>query len=323
MGLNVMHASKALVLAAALGSACFRPQSGGSVEDVKMSEKNGNVVREACGAGRWFPAGKTELQKMVNGFIAKAGPGAVQGRITGAIVPHAGYIYSGPVAGYVFRAFRDQAQQGLAPETVVILGFSHRGAFPGVALMDGGAIATPLGKTALDQEAAEILLKNRDRIKVDYRPHYGEHSAENQVPFVQEALPGAKIVLALMGDHDRVTVDQLVGALEDLAKTKKIAVVASSDMLHDPDYNLVTRTDKAVLAKVETMDAEALLREWSYDRQIFCGIGPVVVAMRFAAARGCKKGTVLKYENSGDRHPESRGEWVVGYGAVVFVADKR
>ena len=288
-----------------------------------MSDKKGNVVREACGAGRWFPAGKAELQKMVNGFIAKAGPGAVQGRITGAIVPHAGYVYSGPVAGHVFRAFRDQAQQGLAPETVVILGFSHRGAFPGVALMDGDAIATPLGKTALDQEAAEILLKNRDRIKVDYRPHYGEHSAENQVPFVQAALPGAKIVLALMGDHDRETVDQLVGALEDLAKTKKIAVVASSDMLHDPDYNLVTRTDKAVLAKVETMDAEALLREWSYDRQIFCGIGPVVVAMRFAAARGCKKGTVLKYENSGDRHPESRGEWVVGYGAVVFAADKR
>jgi len=82
----------------------------------------------------------------------------------------------------------------------------------------------------------------------------------------------------------------------------------------------VTRTDKATLKIVESMDDKKLLQGWSYDRQIFCGMAPVTVTMRFAAGQECRSGTVLHYENSGDKHPESRGQWVVGYGAVVFLA---
>ncbi|MDO9542475.1 MAG: AmmeMemoRadiSam system protein B [Kiritimatiellia bacterium] len=286
--------------------------------EAKMNENNPKVVREACGAGRWFPAGKAELQKMVNGFIDQAEVSGLKGRIVGAISPHAGYVYSGKIAGYVFKAIKKQAEEGNAPDTVVILGISHRGGFPGAVLMDGDAITTPLGETALDREAARILMANRDTIKLDYRPHHGEHSAENQIPFVQAELPKAKLVVALIGDHNPKTLEQLVSGLADLAKQKKILVVASSDMLHDPDYDLVTRTDKATLKITEAMDDKKFLQEWSYDRQIFCGMAPVVVTMRFSAGQGCKKGTVLKYENNGDLHPESRGQWVVGYGAVVF-----
>jgi len=288
-----------------------------------MSSGDKKIVRAACGAGRWFPSGKVELQRMVGGFIENADGRELEGKIAGVIAPHAGYIYSGPVAGYVFKAIKEQAKEGNAPETVVILGFSHRGNFPGVALMDGDAISTPLGEALLDKEAAKVLAANRNAIKLDYAPHYGEHSAENQIPFVQTALPEAKLVVALMGDHGSQSVTQLVEGLAELAKIKKILVVASSDMLHDADYDLVTRTDKATLKIVEAMDDKQLLQEWSYDRQIFCGIAPVIVAMRFASGQGCKKGMVLKYENSGDKHPESRGQWVVGYGAVVFDAPGR
>jgi len=284
-----------------------------------MNIDSRNVVREALGAGRWFPAGKVELQKMVSGFIARAEVNALTGTIVGAISPHAGYIYSGKIAGYVFKAIKIQAAGGNAPDAVVILGFSHSSGFPGVALMDGDAIATPLGETKLDKDAAEILMDGRDAIRFDYRPHRGEHSAENQIPFVQTALPKAKLVVALVGDHGAKTIEQLVAGLDELAGKKKILVVASSDMLHDPDYDLVTRTDKATLKLVESMDYGKLLREWSYDRQTFCGILPVEAVMRFAADQKCLKATVLKYENSGDAHPESRGQWVVGYGAVVFV----
>lgn len=283
-----------------------------------MNDVNPKTVREACGAGRWFPSNAIELAKMTSGFIDKAEVGGVKGRIVGAISPHAGYVYSGPIAGYVFKAVKQQAEKGNAPETVVILGFSHRGAFPGVALMDGDAVSTPLGETALDREAAKILMADRDAIKLDYRPHYGEHSAENQIPFIQAALPNARLVVGLMGDHNQKSINQLVSGLEELAKRKKILVVASSDMLHDPDYDLVTRTDKATLKTVETMDDKKLLEGWGYARQTFCGMAPVVVVMRFAASQKCAQATVLKYENSGEKHPESRGQWVVGYGAVVF-----
>lgn len=285
-----------------------------------MNENNQRIVRAAYGAGRWFPAGKAELRKMVEGFMASAEVRGLKDRICGAISPHAGYVYSGPIAGYVFKAVQQQALEGNAPETVVIIGISHRGGFPGVALMDGDAIATPLGETALDREANQLLTANRNVIKLDYAPHHGEHSAENQIPFVQVALPKANLVVALMGDHNPQSIDQLVRGLNELARRKKILVVASSDMLHDSDYELVTRTDRAILKIVEAMDDKKLMQEWNYDRQIFCGMAPVVVTMRFAAGQGCKNGTVLKYENSGDKHPESRGQWVVGYGAVVFLA---
>ena len=283
-----------------------------------MSTNNRRIIREACGAGRWFPAGKAELQKMINGFIDNAIVSEVQGRIVGAISPHAGYVHSGPIAGYVFKAIKEQAQKGDAPDTVVILGLSHRGAFPGVALMDGDAVSTPLGEAVLDREAAKIIMAGRDVIKFDYRPHYGEHSAENEIPFVQAVLPKAGLVVAIMGDHHQRSIIQLVNGLEDLAKRKKILVIASSDLLHDPNYDLVTRTDKATLKIVEAMEDTKILQEWGYDRQTFCGIGPVIVTMRFAAGQKCKKGTVLKYENSGEKNPASRGQWVVGYGAVVF-----
>ena len=276
------------------------------------------VVNKAQGGGRWFPANGNELRKMVDEYIDKAEAPKTEGRIVSAIAPHAGYVYSGKVAGYTFRAIRDNSKGSNIPETVVVLGFTHRMGFKGVAVMSGDALETPVGTALLDKPAAELLTKNRERIRMNSAPHMGEHSAENQIPFVQRALPDAKLVVALMGDHDEKTLAETVTALLELAKTKKILVVASSDMLHDPDYDLVTRTDKQSLKKVAAMDDRGLAGDWSGDRQIFCGIMPVLAAMQFAKAQGCKEGSVLHYRNNGDDDPSSRGTWVVGYGAAVF-----
>jgi len=283
-----------------------------------MNQKSQQIVRRTRGDNRWFPGDKAALSKMINAFIGAARVSPVKGRIIGAISPHAGYIYSGPIAGYVFRVIKEQAVMGAAPDTVVILGLSHQGQCRGVALMDGDAIRSPLGETALDKEAAALLTSNRPSIYMDYAPHNGEHSAENQIPFVQAVLPGARLVVGLIGDHDPQTLGEMVGGLVELAKVKKILVIASSDMLHDPDYSLVTRTDRASLQNVAAMQTQALLKSWSCDNQIFCGMSAITVTMRFVEKQGCREGIVLRYRNSGDDHPESRGNWVVGYGAVVF-----
>ena len=290
---------------------------GGEREMFKKSDK---VIREALGAGRWFPGGQRELGSMVQGYMADAGTAELSGPIVSAIAPHAGYVYSGKVAGYTFRAIKDNAAAGHRPETVVVLGLSHRGGFKGVALMDGDIVKTPLGEVEIDKEALKELTAGSSRIFADYAPHSGEHSAENEIPFVQAALPGAKIVVGIIGDHDSKTLDDLVTALEGLSKKKKILVVASTDMLHDADYELVGRTDRATLKKVALMDYSGIEKDWSYSKQIFCGLAPVVAAMRYAALKGCRKGTVLYYRNSGDDFPEGRGRWVVGYGAAVFTA---
>ena len=282
-----------------------------------MSDER-RIVRQVCGAGKWFPGDRDELQNAVGRFIEKAKVPAVEGRIVGAIAPHAGYTYSGAVAGATFRAIRDNAAGQGAPETVVVLGLSHRAHFSGVALLDGTVLVTPLGETPLDTEAAALLTAAEPRMLMDHRPHMGEHSAENEVPFLQAALPGARLVVGLIGDHDAAMLDGLVAALGKLAAGRKILVVASSDMLHDPNYDRVRKTDAATLRKVAAMDITGIMRAWDFDEQIFCGIGPVVAAMKFAQAQGCTRGTQLQYRNSGDDFPESRGQWVVGYGAVAF-----
>ncbi len=293
----------------------------GNMEENDMkNQPSRTLVRRALGAGRWFPADGAELGRMVEGYIDNAEAAEIDGVIVGALAPHAGYIYSGRSAGHTYRAIRDQAQSGNAPDTVVVLGLSHRGGFRGIALMDGEAISTPLGEAALDKDAAAALAKHSALIRMDYAPHNGEWSAENQVPFLQAALPDTPLVIGIIGDHDVKTVEELVRALLDLAREKKILVVASSDMLHDPDYELVTKTDKGSLELVAAMKDDEILSRWSLDHQTFCGVMPLIAAMRFAKAMGCKQGSVLYYRNNGDDFPESRGEWVVGYGAAVFAA---
>lgn len=282
-----------------------------------MTDDHRAAVRTALGAGRWFPGDTGILQSEVDRYIAAASVPDIAGRIVSAIAPHAGYQYSGRVAGYTFRALKENAGDHV-PETVVVLGFSHRAGFPGVALMDGDLFRTPLGDTAIDQEAVSLLDRAGKRIFIDYRPHAGEHSAENQIPFIQAALPEARLVVALIGDHDARTQDELVSALQDLAAVRKIVVIASTDLLHDADHDLVTRTDTATLALMAAMKDEEILHRWNHGNQICCGIAPVVTAMRFARTQGKAKCHVLQYRNSGDDYPESRGNWVVGYGSAVF-----
>ena len=278
------------------------------------------VVRTAVGAGRWFPGDRASLEANVVSCMG-GGDGVPGGRIVSAIAPHAGYIYSAAIAGRVFGAIAGQAASGDVPDAVVLLGFSHRGAFPGLAVMDGYALETPLGEVRLDADTGAFLAARSERIFHDYLPHRGEHSAENQVPFLQRALPGVPLTIGLMGDHDGETLAAVVSALCALGRQKKLLVVASSDMLHDPDYELVSRTDRETLAMLESMDDAGLADAWSFDRQVLCGIQPVLAALQFAREQGCSRGTVLEYRNSGDDHPESRGDWVVGYGAVILAAD--
>ncbi len=276
------------------------------------------IVRKAYGSGRWFPARRDELVSSIEGYLSSADVPPVTGRIVGAISPHAGYVYSGPVAAYTFRALKENAAALGAPETVVILGFSHRGGFPGVALMDGDAIETPAGEAELDKDAGALLAGTSDRIRFDYRPHVGEHSAENQIPFAQIALPAAKLVVALIGDHETATREALVAGLQQLSAQKRIVVVSSTDLLHDASYDRVSAADRKTLGLIAALDGKGLENAWSYAEQVCCGIGPVLTVMQHAALQGAETGEVLKYRNSGDDHPESRGTWVVGYGAAVF-----
>ncbi len=276
------------------------------------------VIRPALGAGKWFPGSAGPLKDAIAEHFENAFIPEVKLPIVAVISPHAGYVYSGPTAAYTYKTLQENSLIHGAPETVVVLGFSHREQIQGVAIMDGDAFSTPLGTTPLDKDCADLLLKTDSRIKLDYRPHIGEHSLENQIPFIQTVLPSATLAMAMIGPRDMDLLSSLADGLVKLASKKKILVVASSDMLHDPSHERVRKTDQATLRKVTGMDIKGIMHDWDFSHQVFCGIGPVVTAMSYAQQKGCKKATLLRYRNSGDDFPESRGEWVVGYGAVAF-----
>ena len=288
-----------------------------------MSNNPCKIVRQAHGAGTWFPGKSEELRTLVDACIAGAQVPCIAGRIVGAIAPHAGFRYSGPVAGYTFRAIQQNAVAVGTPDLAVVLGFSHRYEFQGIALMDGDGLETPLGIAALDQEATHELSRGKGCIEKNYVPHAEEHSAENEIPFMQTVLPGVKIVVALFGDRRSETIDELVNGLFSLSATRKVLVLASTDMLHDASYERVCETDRETLAQMETMDETGLDRRWDPSFQVCCGISPVMTMMRFSRAMGCDHGHILRYRNSGDDHPESRGHWVVGYASAVYSTEAR
>ncbi len=279
----------------------------------------GPTIRKAHGSGRWFPGTERALREDVAEAVENATLPAGGGRVVSGIAPHAGYAYSGHVAGHTFRAARDGAAPGYEPEIVVILGFSHSESFRGVALMDGDAIETPLGRAALDRDAADLLKRDTAVIVDDYERHIDEHSAENEIPFAQYAFPGVPLVVGLVNGHDEQVQHDVVDALRALEAQRRVLLIASSDMLHDSNYEHVRATDAATLAHLEAMNIEELKRTWRPSHQTLCGVEPVSIAAAFAASLGCKEGAVLCYANSGDDRPESRHEWNVGYGSVVFV----
>jgi AmmeMemoRadiSam system protein B len=276
------------------------------------------VVQQSRGGGQWYPGERHELESMVAAHIENAAVPAGMGRIVAVTAPHAGYVYSGSTAGHTFRALRDHAETFGQPETVVVLGFSHRREFEGIALMGGDALLTPLGEIGLDREATDLLLSLDSLFALNNLPHDGEHSAENEIPFIQQALPGSKVVIGLFGGHGPEIEDRVARSLVSLAEEKDIILVASTDLLHDPDYALVREMDQVTMAQMVAMDDQDLEDRWSPGFQVCCGIRPVITAIRFARHRGCAGGTKLAYRNSGDDDPESRGEWVVGYGSVAF-----
>ncbi len=296
------------------GNNCF----GNHVKGGNMKNNAEKQIWQVRGAGKWFPGTKESLSAVVAHDINSAKVEKIDGRIVGAIAPHAGYQYSGAVAGYTFKAIQENVKK-YKVDTVVILGFTHGMQYPGVAVLESDIIRTPLGDTVVDGDAVSLLTGTGKRIFSDNRSHLMEHSAENEIPFVQYACPDAKLVVALIGDHDMKTVDELVKGLKALSEKKNIIVIASTDLLHDPDYDKVTVTDRKTLALISDGKANDLWAEWSYEHQICCGIAPVVSLIKYTKVQQNKiVGKILHYNNTGDDYPESRGQWVVGYGSVVF-----
>ncbi len=220
----------------------------------------------------------------------------------GLIAPHAGYLYSGPIAGSAFRAWSDQKR---AICRIVLLGPSHFVEFPGLALPRATAFATPLGEVRIDQDAIEGL-RSLSQVHEFDSAHEFEHCLEVELPFLQRLLPDCTIVPLVIGNSTSEEVGEVIDALWAGAETR---FVLSSDLSHFHDYETARRLDRATATVIETISPEELLPEAA------CGYLAVRGFLRAAKARGLTVQT-LDLRNSGDTAgPRDR---VVGYGAFAF-----
>jgi AmmeMemoRadiSam system protein B/AmmeMemoRadiSam system protein A len=269
-------------------------------------------IREPALAGSWYPGDPDILSRDVKRYLENAKKEKVEGKIVALVSPHAGYLYSGQVAAYAYKLV-----EGMAFDSVILVGPSHRYPLRGASLWAQGGFRSPLGVVPVDAELSKKMMDKWKEIRFIPQAHHQENSLELQIPFLQAALKPFKLVpIALEPDWSWETCQSLASAIAETVKGKNVLLIASTDLSHFHTYKTAVDLDRIVLNRIERFDAEGLNRDLKNNRAEACGGGPVVTIMLAARALGANKGQVLKYLNSGDvTGDRSR---VVGYAAGVF-----
>lgn len=256
-------------------------------------------VRPAAVAGMFYPGERTQLEAEVRKYLAATEPRELDFALRILIVPHAGYVYSGPTAGIGYRLLVDSGF-----ERVVMLGPSHYARLSGLALPDDGRLATPIGEVAVDESLAVRLLADA-LVTESAQAHRREHSLEVQLPFLQVVLPGIPVIPLLTGLVDP---GEAAALLEPLVDDQTLLLV-SSDLSHYHDAATARGLDTATKAAIERLDPAALGRESA------CGRTGIQIALHIASHRGYRVST-LDLRNSADT--AGTPERVVGYGAFAL-----
>lgn len=268
-------------------------------------------IRRSVIAGTWYPGDPAALRGEVRRYLDSAAVQPLGGPVVGLVSPHAGYLYSGPIAAHGYRLV-----EGRRYDAVVVIGPSHRALFRGASVWPSGGYETPLGVVTVDRELAAAILAADPVVNADPRPHAAEHSVEIQLPFLQVALGSFAFVPIVMGTQDLRTCEALADAVLRASKGRDVLVVGSSDLSHFHSYEQARRLDGAVVDLVRKRDFRGLARGLENGSCEACGGGPVVTAMLFADRAGARGVRVLRYANSGDVTGDRHR--VVGYLSAAF-----
>ncbi len=257
-------------------------------------------VRRPAVAGQFYPDDPSDLRRMVDDYLTEATAQTPPPKAV--IVPHAGYVYSGPIAATAYVTLTP-ARETIS--RVVLLGPAHRVPFHGLASSNAKRFDTPLGSVELDRPAIELAL-TLHQVKLMDQAHALEHSLEVQLPFLQEVLADFSLAPFVVGDAKP---DEVAEVLDLLWGGPETLIVISSDLSHFYDDATARRLDADTSAAIEALRPEDI----GYEQA--CGRNPVNGLLDLARRRGLKAQT-LDLRNSGDT-AGSRHQ-VVGYGAYVF-----
>jgi AmmeMemoRadiSam system protein B len=267
-------------------------------------------LRRAAVAGSWYPAHPEILARDVDGYLARV-ERIPAGDPLAIIAPHAGLIYSGPVAAHAYRLLA-----GRAIDIAILVGPSHYVAFDGVAVYERGAFETPFGPVPIAEDCAAAIAGASRQVKTYPAAHAREHSLEMQLPFLRRVLPDVSIVPLVMGHQRRDTAYDLGDAIAAALDGRRAVIIASTDLSHFHDAPTAARLDGTVIQQVRRFDAAGLMATLEHNPEHACGGGPTVAVMRAAASLGAADARVLKYADSGDVSGDKTS--VVGYLAAAF-----
>jgi MEMO1 family protein len=270
------------------------------------------AIRQPAVAGRFYPASPTRLRAEVGAYIAAPvdAPAETKIRALGCVVPHAGYMYSGHVAGAVYRRLE-------LPQRMVILCPNHTGMGEPLAIMSQGAWQTPLGDVPIDEDLAVELKQRMPLLSEDEEAHRSEHALEVQLPFLQVLAPGFRFVPITVGTGHFDVLRSLGIAIGNvLAKTGEgTLVIASSDMNHYESDRVTRVKDRRAIDQLLALDARGLYDVVREGNISMCGYGPAVVMLTAARKLGATQAELVRYATSGDVSDDR--DMVVGYAGVA------
>ncbi len=270
-------------------------------------------LRYPAVSGRFYPSDPDDLRAEASAYLSQgSATNPVAVRALGCMAPHAGYVYSGHVAGAVFARVE-------VPRRCIVLCPNHTGVGRPLAIMSEGAWQTPLGAAAIDSALASTLKLRFPALQEDSTAHRAEHAAEVELPFLQLRQSDLSFVPIALGTRQFEALEQLGLALAEViaAQREPILIVASSDMNHY-ESDAVTRVkDHRAIERILSLDPRGLFDVVTEQDISMCGLGPAVVMLTAARALGARTAELVKYATSGDASGERNK--VVGYAGVVIV----
>ena len=271
-----------------------------------------NNIKEPNVSGQFYSADPNELSREVEGYISSATVMPYKKKIDIIMAPHAGYLFSGPVAGYSFKSISEEQYK-----TIVIVAPSHFFGFDGVSVWDKGGFKTPLGVVPVDEEFTQKLMALNKKFYFEPGAYEQEHSLEVEIPFLQKTFRNFKIVPIIMGQPSFQICQDLADSLHQLiGERNDVLIVISTDMSHYHDYDFAREMDHHTLAVIKELNAEEIWKQCHLKTMEMCGFIPVTTAILYARKIGVNHVDLLRYANSGDvTGDKSR---VVGYSSVVF-----
>ncbi len=274
-------------------------------------------TRKPAVSGRWYSSNPVQLRKDIEGYLQAVNLTEEQKKIEplGIMVPHAGYMFSAPVAAWSYKLI-----EGKNYDTVIIIGSSHHYSKGIVSVYDGDSLETPLGLIPVDKEMAAQVIAGNKKIYCDEPVHLSEHSNEAQLPFLQYMLDDFKVVSILTSTNNNELLRETSDIIYQAIKTsgKKILLINSTDMSHYHNYETANSIDQETIKLILDEKWSTLQDKISSRECELCGYLAFEIFQSVLEKLGCGKPQLLHHANSGDAHPEYGLDEVVGYGAIVF-----